>query len=81
MENYLVAMFVFAGLYGLMALGLNVINMALVTALGGYLVFRGLRFLLPRLGTMGHRLFHDRTPPEVVAQRRFQRRDFPLFHE
>jgi hypothetical protein len=30
---------------------------------------------------MGHRLFHDRTPPEVVAQRRFQRRDFPLFHE
>jgi hypothetical protein len=28
---------------GLSALGLNVINMALVTALGGYLVFRGLR--------------------------------------
>jgi cobalt/nickel transport system permease protein len=33
---------------GLSALGLNVINMALVTALGGYFVFRGLRFLLPR---------------------------------
>ena len=28
---------------GLSALGLNVINMALVTALGGYLIFRGLR--------------------------------------
>jgi cobalt/nickel transport system permease protein len=33
---------------GLSALGLNVINMALVTALGGYLVFKGLRVLLPR---------------------------------
>ena len=33
---------------GLSALGLNIVNMALVTALGGYLVFRGLRVLLPR---------------------------------
>jgi cobalt/nickel transport system permease protein len=33
---------------GLSALGLNIINMALVTALGGYLVFRGLRLVLPR---------------------------------
>ncbi len=33
---------------GLSALGLNVINMALVTALGGYLIFKGLRLLLPR---------------------------------
>ena len=33
---------------GLSALGLNIINMALVTALGGYLVFRALRWLLPR---------------------------------
>ena len=33
---------------GLSALGLNIINMALVTALGGYLVFLALRWLLPR---------------------------------
>jgi cobalt/nickel transport system permease protein len=33
---------------GLTALGLNVVNMALVTAFGGYLVFRALRVLLPR---------------------------------
>ena len=33
---------------GLSALGLNVINMALVTALGGWLLFRGFRLLLPR---------------------------------
>lgn len=33
---------------GLTALGLNVVNMALVTALGGYLVFRALRAVLPR---------------------------------
>jgi cobalt/nickel transport system permease protein len=33
---------------GLSALGLNVINMALVTALGGYLCFVVLRALLPR---------------------------------
>jgi cobalt/nickel transport system permease protein len=36
---------------GLSALGLNVINMALVTALGGYLVFAALRRLLPRTRT------------------------------
>ncbi len=33
---------------GLSALGLNVLNMALVGALGGYLAFRGVRALLPR---------------------------------
>lgn len=33
---------------GLSALGLNVVNQALVTALLGWLIFRGLRFLLPR---------------------------------
>jgi cobalt/nickel transport system permease protein len=33
---------------GLTALGFNVVNMALVTALGGYLVFVGLRKVLPR---------------------------------
>ena len=33
---------------GLSALGLNIVNMALVTALGGYLLFRALRFVLPR---------------------------------
>jgi cobalt/nickel transport system permease protein len=33
---------------GLTALGFNVVNMALVTALGGYLVFAGLRRVLPR---------------------------------
>ncbi|MEP7201814.1 MAG: energy-coupling factor ABC transporter permease [Ilumatobacteraceae bacterium] len=33
---------------GLSALGLNVINMALVGALGGYAIFAGLRALLPR---------------------------------
>ncbi len=33
---------------GLTALGFNVVNMALVTALGGYLVFVGLRRVLPR---------------------------------
>ena len=32
---------------GLTALGLNVLNMALVGALGGYLVFRRLRAVLP----------------------------------
>ncbi|MEO8693723.1 MAG: energy-coupling factor ABC transporter permease [Acidimicrobiales bacterium] len=33
---------------GLSALGLNVINMALVTAFGGYLLYLGLRRVLPR---------------------------------
>lgn len=33
---------------GLTALGLNTVNMALVTALGGYAVFAGLRRVLPR---------------------------------
>lgn len=33
---------------GLSALGLNVVNMALVTCLGGWVVFRGLRRVLPR---------------------------------
>jgi cobalt/nickel transport system permease protein len=33
---------------GLTALGLNVVNLALVTSLGGYGAFRVLRFLLPR---------------------------------
>lgn len=33
---------------GLTALGFNVVNMALVTALGGYVVFVGLRRVLPR---------------------------------
>jgi cobalt/nickel transport system permease protein len=33
---------------GLSALGLNIVNMALVTALAGYLVFRGVRMLAPR---------------------------------
>ena len=36
---------------GLSALGLNIVNMALVTALGGYLVFQALRWLLPRTAT------------------------------
>ena len=33
---------------GLSALGLNIVNMALVTALGGYLLFVALRQLLPK---------------------------------
>jgi cobalt/nickel transport system permease protein len=33
---------------GLSALGLNIVNMALVGALGGYVIFRGLRLVLPR---------------------------------
>lgn len=33
---------------GLSALGLNIVNMALVTCLGGWVVFRGLRRVLPR---------------------------------
>jgi cobalt/nickel transport system permease protein len=33
---------------GLSALGLNILNMALVTALGGYLVFRAIRAIAPR---------------------------------
>jgi len=33
---------------GLSALGLNIINMSLVTALGGYVVFRLLRLVLPK---------------------------------
>jgi cobalt/nickel transport system permease protein len=33
---------------GLTALGLNVVNMALVTAIGGYAIFRVLRAVLPR---------------------------------
>ena len=33
---------------GLTALGLNVLNMALVATLGGYVLFRGLRRVLPR---------------------------------
>jgi len=32
---------------GLSALGLNIVNMALVGALGGWVIFRGLRLLLP----------------------------------
>ncbi len=36
---------------GLSALGLNVVNMALVGCLGGWLVFRALRALLPRTHT------------------------------
>jgi cobalamin biosynthesis protein CbiM len=36
---------------GLTALGFNVVNMALVTALGGYLVFVGLRRVLPATRT------------------------------
>ena len=32
---------------GLSALGLNIVNMALVGCIGGYLVFRGIRALLP----------------------------------
>ena len=32
---------------GLTALGLNVLNMALVTAFGGYAIFRGIRGVLP----------------------------------
>src|SRR4029077_4928587 len=39
-----------------------------------------LRFLFTRLRAMRDRLLHDGAPPEVVAQRRFQRRDFPFFH-
>src|ERR1700751_1343920 len=41
---------------------------------------RMLGFLLARLGTMRDRLFNDGTPPEVVAERRFQLRYFPFFH-
>lgn len=33
---------------GLSAIGLNIVNMALVTALGGYVVFKALRWVLPR---------------------------------
>jgi cobalt/nickel transport system permease protein len=33
---------------GLSAIGLNVVNMALVTVFGGYLVFLALRFVLPK---------------------------------
>ena len=33
---------------GLSALGLNVVNMALVTCLGGWVVFRAMRLVLPR---------------------------------
>ncbi len=36
---------------GLSALGLNVVNMALVGCLGGWVVFRGLRGVLPRTHT------------------------------
>jgi cobalt/nickel transport system permease protein len=36
---------------GLTALGLNVVNMAIVTSFGGYLAFLGLRRLLPRRPT------------------------------
>jgi cobalt/nickel transport system permease protein len=36
---------------GLTALGLNVLNMALVGALGGHVLFRGLRAVLPRRPT------------------------------
>jgi len=36
---------------GVSALGLNVVNMALVTVLVGWLVFRGISLLLPRTGT------------------------------
>jgi cobalt/nickel transport system permease protein len=36
---------------GLSAIGLNVVNMAIVTALVGWLVFRGATALLPRRGT------------------------------
>src|SRR5208337_4292247 len=41
---------------------------------------RQLRFLLPRLRTVRDRLLEDRAPPEVIAQLRFQRRDFSFFH-
>lgn len=34
---------------GLSALGLNIINMSLVTALGGYAIFRALRAVLPKV--------------------------------
>ena len=37
---------------GLTALGLNIVNMALVGALGGYVIFRGLRLVLPRTPRM-----------------------------
>src|SRR3954454_4342564 len=33
---------------GLSALGLNIVNMALVTALAGYVVFAGVRYVVPR---------------------------------
>jgi cobalt/nickel transport system permease protein len=33
---------------GLSALGLNIVNMAFVGALGGYVIFRGVRMVLPR---------------------------------
>jgi cobalt/nickel transport system permease protein len=36
---------------GLSALGLNVVNMALVGALGGWLLYRGIRAILPRTRT------------------------------
>jgi cobalt/nickel transport system permease protein len=36
---------------GLTALGLNVVNMALVTSFGGYAIFRALRIVLPRSAT------------------------------
>jgi cobalt/nickel transport system permease protein len=33
---------------GLTALGLNIVNMGLIACMGGYVVYRGLRMLLPR---------------------------------
>lgn len=37
---------------GLTALGLNIVDMALVTSFGGYLIFRGLRAVLPDTRTV-----------------------------
>ena len=41
---------------------------------------RLLRLLLPRLRTVSNGLLDHRPAAEVVAQRRFQRGDFPFFH-
>ena len=39
-----------------------------------------LRLLLPRLGAVRNCLLDDPAPAKVIAQRRFQRRNFPFFH-
>ena len=41
---------------------------------------RLLRFHLARLRAVGHGLLNHGTPPEVIAQALFQRRDFPFLH-